>query len=314
MSSGRELAGVAPLPLATAVHSWLQKSTSMETRSNYQRDLQQFLQFVGLDASQLPEIRPHHVAAWRDDLLQRGCGNSTVVRKLSVLRSLFRYLQTYGYLGANPAHRDFVSAPAVPRDGKTVSLTPEECRILLDGYAGHTPEEVRNRAMLAVLAYTGCRVGEITQLRVNSLLNSGGHRLLEIYGKGGKERRVPLHPEAYERLEQWLICSGIAGDGTGPLFRPVSTARGGGSDGFLRKPLTRRAVQKMMERSLRKLGLNPQASTHSLRVTAITTGRERGSDLIDLQDFAGHADPRTTLTYVRNRNRLNQSPSYLLKY
>jgi len=46
----------------------------------------------------------------------------------------------------------------------------------------------------------------------------------------------------------------------------------------------------------------------------LTTGRERGSDILDLQDFAGHADPRTTLTYIRTRDRLSQSPAYVLKY
>ncbi len=62
----------------------------------------------------------------------QGLTNSSIRRKLTVLRSLFSYLQTYGYVGANPAHSDFVAAPAAPRDGKTVGLTPEECRRLLD--------------------------------------------------------------------------------------------------------------------------------------------------------------------------------------
>jgi integrase/recombinase XerD len=53
---------------------------------------------------------------------------------------------------------------------------------------------------------------------------------------------------------------------------------------------------------------------HSLRLTALTTGLEAGSDIIDLQDFAEHADPRTTLTYIRNRDRLSRSPAYVLWY
>ena len=62
------------------------------------------------------------------------------------------------------------------------------------------------------------------------------------------------------------------------------------------------------------IGLDPNVTVHSLRVTALTTARERGSDIIDLQDFAGHADPRTTLTYIRTRDRLSKSPAYVLKY
>jgi integrase/recombinase XerD len=62
------------------------------------------------------------------------------------------------------------------------------------------------------------------------------------------------------------------------------------------------------------LKLDPNVTVHSLRVTALTTARERGSDIIHLQDFAGHADPRTTLTYIRSRDRLSKSPAYVLKY
>jgi integrase/recombinase XerD len=118
-------------------------------------------------------------------------------------RSLFSYLQTYGYTGVDPAHGDFVEAPPVPRDGKTVGLSPEDCRRLLDAPPDSTAAGVRDRALLALLAYTGCRVGELARLKVGSYKTAGGHKVLEVHGKGGKERRVPLHPEAFERLEAW---------------------------------------------------------------------------------------------------------------
>ena len=85
-------------------------------------------------------------------------------------------------------------------------------------------------------------------------------------------------------------------------------------DGFLDTPLTRRGIQYLVERYVKKLGLDPNVTVHSFRVTALTTARERGADLVDLQDFAGHADPRTTLTYILNRDRLSRSPAYVLKY
>ncbi len=172
-------------------------------------------------------------------------------------------MQTYGYLGANSAHSNFVDAPSAPRDGKTVGLAPADCRRLLDAPDITTPIGVRYRALLAVLAYSAYRVGELVKLRHVDFKAHSGHRVLEVQGKGGKERRVALHPEAVERL---------------------------------------------------KLGLDPAFTVHSLRVTALTTARERGSDLIALQDFAGHADPRTTLTYLRNRDRLAKSPASVLTY
>lgn len=297
--------------------AWLLRSPSRNTRENYARDLGQFLEFCGIGPERLEAlatVRPAQVAAWRDALRERGLANSSILRKMTVLRSLFSYLQTYGYTGANPAHSDFVEAPAVPRDGKTVGLSPDDCRRLLDAPDLATPAGIRDRAILGILAYSACRVGEVARLKVADYKSSGGHKLLEIFGKGGKERRTPLHAEAVERIEAWLDAAGIRENADGPMFRATRTARGCGRDGFHAEPLTRRAIQMLIKRYVRALRLDPAVTVHSLRVTALTTARERGADIIDLQDFAGHADPRTTLTYIRSRDRLSKSPAYVLKY
>ncbi len=281
-------------------------------------------------------MRPEHVSQWRDRLAADKQTNSTIRRKLTALRSLFSYLQTYGYSGANPAHGKFVKAPAVSRDGKTVGMSPHDCRRLLDAPRHKEPVKpkrrkdspapaeppaeliipvgVRDRAMLAVLAYSGCRVGELVRLRVRDYKHNGEHRILNITGKGGKERTTPLHLEAVERLGEWLAVPGIKDDPAAPLFPAPRWPRGMGRDGFLSEPMTTRAVEKLIGRYVENLGLDPAVTVHSLRVTALTTARECGSDIIDLQDFAGHADPRTTLTYIRTRDRLSNSPAYVLRY
>lgn len=315
---GRDLTGNAlRRQFVEAKVAWLARSPSPNTREDYARDLTQFLRFAGIrpdELDQLASVRPFHVAAWRDGLRQTGLTNSSIRRKLTTLRSLFSYLRTYGYLGANPAHSDFVEAPSVPRDGKTVGLSPDECRRLLDAPDPMTPAGVRDRALLAVLAYSACRVGELARLRVADYKANGGHRVLELYGKGGKERRVPLHAEAFERIEVWLDLVAIRDDFSGALFRPSNSARGQGRDGFMSTPLSVRAVQRLVKLYALRLGLDPAVTVHSLRVTAITTGRERGADILDLQDYAGHADPRTTLAYIRSRDRMSKSPAYVLRY
>jgi integrase/recombinase XerD len=300
-----------------ACRAWLSRSPSAETRTAYSRELFQFLRFISVPPGaweRLVAVRPNQVAAWRDELLLAGQSNAAVNRKLTVLRSFFSFLRTYGYLGANPADPAFVASPAVPRDGKTVALTPEDCRRILDAADAATPEGTRDRALFAVLAYTGCRVGELCRLRVADLKATGGHRVLEIRGKGGKERRVPLHAEAVERLEIWIHRAGLHDAGLAPLFRPTITARGRGHDGFLDRALSRRSVQYLIARYVKRLGLDPNITVHSFRATALTTARERGADIVDLQDFAGHSDPRTTLAYIRNRDRLSRSPAYVLRY
>ncbi len=309
--------------IGRAVAAWLLHTPSPHTRKAYQHDLNQFLAHAKIAAGafeQLAQVRPEHVIDWRERLAAAGMTNSSIRRKLTALRSLFSYLQIYGYSGANPAHGKFVKAPAVSRDGKTVGLSPHDCRRLLNAPAvtdrsgDLIPAGVRDAAMLAVLAYSGCRVGELVRLRVRDYKTSGEHRILNITGKGGKERTTPLHLEAVERLAAWLAVPGIKDDPAGPLFPAARSPRGMGRDGFANTAMTTRAVEKLIDRYVTALGLDPNVTVHSLRVTALTTARERGSDIIDLQDFAGHADPRTTLTYIRSRDRLSKSPAYVLKY
>ncbi len=314
--------------MTKAVKAWMLRTPSPHTRRAYESDLDQFLAHAGIEAGaweQLAAVRPEDVAAWRERLAEAGMTNSSIRRKLTALRSLFSYLKTYGYTGANPAHGDFVSAPAVARDGKTVGLSPHDCRRLLDAPQVEDlaikdeakrilPVGIRDRAMLAVLGYSACRVGELVKLRVRDFRTNGEHRVLNITGKGNKERTTPLHLEAVEKLAAWLALPGIGDDPAAPLFRPQKSVRGNGRDGFRLKAMTTRAVEKLIGRYVEALGLDVNVTVHSLRVTALTTARERGSDIIDLQDFAGHADPRTTLTYIRSRDRLSKSPAYVLKY
>src|SRR5208337_3415895 len=314
--------------MTKAVKARKLRTPSPHTRRVYESDLDQFLAHAGIKAGaweQLAHIRPEDVAAWRDALTADEQTNSTIRRKLTALRSLFSYLKTYGYTGANPAHSDFVAAPKVARDGKTVGLSPHDCRRLLDAPKTQDldikdeakrliPVGIRDRAMFAVLAYSGCRVGELVKLRVRDFRTNGEHRVLNITGKDNKERTTPLHMEAVEKLAAWLALPGIGDDPAQPLFPAAKTARGKGRDGFRAKPMTTRTVEKLIGRYVAALGLDPNVTVHSLRVTALTTARERGSDIIDLQDFAGHADPRTTLTYIRSRDRLSKSPAYVLKY
>lgn len=141
--------------VAEAISAWLLRSSSPDTCTNYTLDLKQFLQFVKIphaELDRLTTILPHHVAAWRDAMKTRGLENASIRRKMTTIRSLFSYLQRYGYTGGNPAHSDFVAAPTVPRDGKTVAFDTKDCRRLLDAPNLETPVGVRDRALFAVLA------------------------------------------------------------------------------------------------------------------------------------------------------------------
>lgn len=309
--------GLAARSLRESFLSWLTKSPSSATQKAYARDVALFMRFAGIEMNRLDrltQVRPFTVAAWRDHLRDRGLAPTSIGRKITVLRSLFTYLQVQGEAHSNPAHPHLVATPPVPRDGKTVGLSPEECRRMLDVPDKATPVGVRDRAMLAVLAYTGCRVGELCRLRVGDIKMTIGHKIVEIRGKGGKERRVPLNRETSKRLDAWLTVSGRKEMPEAALFPPARSARGCGSDGFHPRPLSPRSVQLLVARYVHLLGLDSAVTVHSFRVTALTTAREQGCDLVDIQTFAGHSDPKTTLSYIRNRDRLDKSPAYVLSY
>jgi integrase/recombinase XerD len=233
---------------------------------------------------------------------------------VTALRSLFTYLANYGFKGANPAHPDFVKTPAHPREGKTVGLAPRDCRKLLDAPPADTPVGLRDRALLAVLAFSACRVEELTNIKVGHLKTDGEHRVVELQGKGKKQRKGALPAEVLERLAAWLDAAGIREDRDGPLFRPVKTPRGLGKDGFRRRPLTTRAVEYLVERYVKAEGLDPSVCVHSFRVAATTRARQQGVDILDLQDWLGHEDPRTTRNYIRDGEKLHRSPAYVLRY
>lgn len=245
--------------LDRAITAWLGRTPSAHTRKACTNDLAQFLDAHGIAQGhweRLAHVRPEHVSAWRDALTARGQTNSTVRRKLTALRSLFSYLQTYGYAGAKPAHGDFVASPAVPRDGKTVGLSPAHCRALLESPTTDYPVGIRDRAMLAVLAYSACRVGEVVKIRVKDFKISGVHRVMNIFGKGGKERTCPVHAEAVEQLAAWIDQAGIRDDVDGALFRPALTSRGRGRDGFMARQRFRAAQWSVLIDEWNASGLN----------------------------------------------------------
>lgn len=196
----------------------------------------------------------------------------------------------------------------VDRDhSATVGLTPEEVDALLAAADAETgPTAPRNRAAIALLADLGLRVGELVSLDLTDLGTERGHRSVRFVGKGGKQRRRALTPgtayavDAY--LAQRAATAGVPVTHlTGPLLVTASGAR-----------LDRHSVFRMVRRLARAAGIAAWArlSPHSLRHAFATTARSEGVPLEDVQDAMGHADPRTTRRYDRDRHNLDRDPAY----
>lgn len=324
----RSLAELRPV-IESVFESWLKKTESEATRTAYRTDVKQFLEFHGLNPEQIEHMTrfvPDDIATWRDHLLAQGgrvsgdgqerspARNSTVARKMTALRSFFSYLQNGGYRGGNPAHPDFVRAPSVPSEGLTPAIPRAKMRELLTAPDASLPVGIRDRAILAMFTYVALRVDELHSINVGNIGKHGEHIVVDIKGKGNKELLRPVPPGVLTLVNAWIEKAAISEDRSGPLFRPGASPRGKGFDGFKRKRLTVSTIQKLVKKYCKEVGIDQAVSVHSLRVTAATEAQRAGMELVRIQHWLGHEDPRTTLRYIRAGKALEDSPAYKIDF
>ncbi|MBG6065646.1 tyrosine-type recombinase/integrase [Micromonospora ureilytica] len=294
--------------------AWLRnRRLSEHTRDAYRRDVTGWLRWCAgrdLDPLRATFLHVNEYARALESSVGARSGRpltpATVARRLSALSSWYDFLVKLGAVPANPVSG--ADRPRVDRDhSATVGLTPEEVDALLaaaDADTGATA--VRNRAALALLADLGLRVGELISLDLTDLGTERGHRSVRFIGKGGKQRRRALTPGTGHALDAYLAqraaTTGVpVPQLTGPLLVTASGAR-----------LDRHSVFRMVRRLARAAGIPAWAklSPHSLRHAFATTARSEGVPLEDVQDAMGHADPRTTRRYDRDRHNLDRDPAY----
>lgn len=291
---------------------WLAKPTSRRTRLAYQRDVQDFMKFVGVHTpEQLRRVDHRAVIAWESRMreIQR-LKPSTVRRRLAALSSLFAHLVRHGVVAANPV-RD-VDRPRVSRrQGKTLAFSQRQARQILDAPSPHTIQGLRDRAILAVGFQVGLRRAEITTLKVRDLHQNRGFDSLWVERKGGKRESVAVHPQVAQRIREYIGDAGHELESNGPMFRPT---RGNGYIREPARPLHPDAVNRILKNYSRQLRLPNGFSAHSMRATFITTALENGANLEDVQRDVGHADPATTKLYDRRGHNPEKSASFFAMY
>jgi len=267
---------------------WLVGFSNLNTRAAYHRDLATFAAWSkGRDLDPLTTHRSH-LELYARTLEAEGRSPATVSRHLSALSGFFTWCEEEGRIPANPAAR--VRRPKVGKDSPTLGLDKSEAEALIAA----APEA--DRALILLLIFNGLRVSEVCGLTAEGLSVERGHRVLEVHGKGGRIDRVPLAPRTAEAIDALL-----AGRESGPIFlRP---------DGA---PLDRHTASYRVRRLARRAGIGKRITPHSLRHTAVTLALDAGVPLRDAQDFARHADPRTTRRYDRGRASLDRHATYTL--
>ncbi|NJP33944.1 tyrosine-type recombinase/integrase [Micromonospora thermarum] len=296
--------------------AWLRnRRLSAHTRDAYRRDVAGWLAWCAghdLDPLRATFLHVNEYARALESTLSARTGKpltpATVARKLSALSSWYDFLAKLRAVDANPVAG--ADRPRIDRDhSATIGLTPEEVDALLTAAEAATgPTAARNRAVIALLADLGLRVGELVSLDIADLGAERGHRSVRFVGKGGKARRRALTPGTAYAVDAYL-AQRAAGQGvpvqqlTGPLLVTATGAR-----------LDRHSVFRLVRRLAREAGIAAWArlSPHSLRHSFATTARAEGVPLEDVQDAMGHADPRTTRRYDRDRYNLDRDPAYVI--
>ena len=269
-------------------HDYLtfERGLSERTVSAYRRDLNRWLASMTEQGISEPgSVSVAALRAWVFALKDGGLAATSIRRAQSAVRTYFGFLLAEGAISADPTDR--LDSPRVARSLPDF-LSPEETDRLLDA-----PDETkavywRDRAILEFLYATGVRVSELTELPIASVDLEEGFAV--VFGKGSKERLVPIGGPARRALERYfaLVRPGLdQGQGAGLVFL---NARG--------RPIRRESVWAIVRDSARRAGITRKVSPHTLRHTFATHLVEGGADLAAVQELLGHADISTTQIYT----------------
>ena len=301
---------LADVPAET---QWFANINNPQTRRAYQNDLTGFMRFVGIQTpTEFRQVTRSHILAWRADLEKQALSGATIRRKLAALASLFEYLCNQNAVTHNPVKG--VKRPRVEsQTGVTPALTNQQARALLDAPPGDNLKGKRDRAILSVLLHHGLRREELTRLKVKDFAQAdrGGPRM-RVWGKGGKVRYLPIHPETLKLVATYLQEAGHKDRACDWLFQSVSHHQGS-------KPncgLTPGAVySEVVKKYMLPLGITGEnLGPHALRATAATCALENQADIAKVQEWLGHANINTTRVYDRRVTRAPDSPTFKVAY
>jgi integrase/recombinase XerD len=264
----------------------VEKGLSKNTIEAYSHGLSRFLNHLREKGVQeIRDVGKFDVRGFLLALKKENLSAKTIVRNLVAIRTFFRFLVQEGILETNPVE-DLES----PKVAKTLPeiLTLKEIEQLLEQPNLQTPLGMRDRAMLEILYATGMRVSELTHLPTHQVNLEGGYVLL--YGKGSKERIVPLGSEAIKWVTLYLKeIRGILAKGKESPFLFIN--RSG-------KGMSRQGLWKNLKNYARRAGLRKRITPHLLRHSFASHLLERGADLRSVQMMLGHADISSTQIYT----------------
>tara|TARA_R100000027_G_scaffold67429_1_gene66078 strand:+ start:3496 stop:4422 length:927 start_codon:yes stop_codon:yes gene_type:complete len=264
----------------------LERGLSLHTVESYENDLVQFGRFLEESSvSHWDEVDEAATGKFLQKLTEENFETTTLARKLSALRGFSRFRER------ERGARSLTEIVRGPRAGRKVptSLTIEETLRLLEAPSTATPHGLRDRAILELLYGSGLRVSELTGLLLQSV--DLDNRFVRVFGKGSKERMVPVGGGALKAFRDYLNA------GRPSLVKPKT-----GSEVFLSQrgsPISRKTVWHLVKSHGERAGITKPVKPHLLRHSFATHLLEGGADLRTIQEMLGHADIATTQIYTR---------------
>lgn len=294
----------ARTPLRRATDGWLdhlrvERGLSEHTLKAYRRDTGRYLDHLQRQGIQAPEdVRESHVTDFlahlrRGDDEHPPLAATSAARAVVAVRGLHKFLAVEGEVAADPAQE--VQPPTPPRRlPKALSVHDVE-RLLQAASVGDTPAALRDRALLEVLYGCGARVSEAIGLDLDDLelgrAEDGSGGVVRLFGKGSKERIVPMGRYARDALDAWIVRGrpgmAAAGSGTPAVF---VNARGG--------RLSRQSAWNAIKAAAARADLRGEISPHTLRHSFATHLLDGGADVRVVQELLGHASVTTTQIYT----------------
>ncbi len=268
----------------------VEKGLSKNTLESYGRDVRKFLLF--LEEGQIKtiqEIKYENILDFLSHFKKQGFSDTTTVRTIVSIKQFFKYLLLEKIIKEDPTSQ--IRTPKMKKSIPGV-ISLEDVERVLASPNESTPEGIRDLAMLEVLYATGIRVSELIWLKLNEVNFEMGFVI--VYGKGSKERIVPIGKQAQEKLRTYM-----------ELSRPLLLKSRDSKELFVTrrgKAMTRQGFWKLIKNYALKAGITKQISPHTMRHSFATHLLERGADLRTIQIMLGHSDISTTQIYTHVEN------------
>lgn len=264
----------------------VEKGVSLNTLDAYSRDINRYVDFLSRQGiNEFHDALPDNIISFLTRLREQGLETPTINRTLASLRSFYKYLMREGTATENPAARIELGKIWMRLPD---TLTREEMVRLLAQPGSGSLLSVRDTAMLEVMYATGIRVSELVSLTMHAIHWQMGY--LIAFGKGGKERIVPVGQKAFETLREYVENARPVLLGNGATEVLFVSRRGRG--------ISRQAFWKIVCKYARKAGLQKNVHPHTFRHSFATHLLEGGADLRSVQVMLGHSYISTTQIYT----------------